>query len=1462
MSGSSRDNSECSSVFHDPIPALAFRTSPQDLQNALKDAEKNSDRSSVSSKATGLGSVKEIEELITNLKKENFNLKLRIYFLEEKLGVNFTLDEDNAIKKNIELNVEIAILQKELQEKHDLLCQAVKAMELEEEEHKKFLEQKEAQLTKYEQQIEDLRSQLTDTNSSQRSEQTSILFSRELLSNSDSFKDLKERCFELEQELAVEKETNASLQLLLAQKEDLKERVETLEKFNEESNQCRIELEEKLKKAAEELQSLTKKASKAEQMADEFKSQVDDLKKKMSSLKSEAEKERKRAERHKTHGEARTADLESDNEKLKQKLHETVQKLEEARADAARQHHLAVPSRKSERRGASPTDRDRVSDTRPESPRRSAQANAQSLPLSPSASNISSPERLDVSQLEQLLLGAGESATVHQILDAVARLKEDYASQRKVIVKLKGEQVKACEIIKNLIEARKKDSEKIATLERYNPKNDKENVDNLKLKTTERKVELRLSASGCNVESSMADSPGEDLADHYKALCDDLETKIDLLKATLEAKDQQLDYLQTELKGARQILVEKDNQLVDLEFKLVSNENGDAIAAKEREIERLETELKKCNCYLQEIVNKELWEKNREIEKMHSKQTGAAEVAKLKKELKEKNAQLKTLTEKIGELELDGVGGGDTRGNGPVSKSDVIMQTEDVVDNQLLTYKQLYQESLEISSALSHRLQELAVFLDSLLKQKSVLGFLGSYKNKRIKELIDNSLELSKSFAMSFMGSPEESLAQLTNITALLNGSAFDDLSINLDDESIISINPGQVTLTYQSHLYKHGASEGQEQVINALREQIANLQCELKLRDNELNKMSVHNSGPQSSDHTDQELEPVKLTKSKQFCDIHSESEDWSEPDMLVSKQRIGLNNTMPNLVFKRGDMSTDDSLNDNVATSRNNRTLSDLYQQNQKLQMKNGELEKSKNAFESVVHQLRQEIDKSEQSRLQYIQKIAELTATLDQVRHTKQQLMESTQKKDKDTLNTINELELEKQSLKKAAATFEAEANVAREELKMAEQKLQRLNEDWDQFKDQLKTEYQKSLDAAHNVVRELELKIQRYDLEYVPKADLERIEGDLNEKLSEIGKLKRLILEYEEKLRGYDEYRKLEQKLKDMEVMYQENYVKKTELEKTKAELENNLSQIETLKTSLCECREKLRETEEMDKDLKQKLNMMHSQCAELEMRNTKLNHQVATLENELLTVEEKEATMQRQFKDIQTEIETLRTNFQQQVASLSAQKSKLEVRNSELEYSNAELHNRLAKVQSRSGYSDRHNFTMPSSFMYASQRHLDEDLAGTRGNMHQQQGNDDVERLEANSSPDLGIESDHGRFSSLEANVPRTVMQTVQITESMNNLLDADNNKIDAALVCANETCVQKLLTLEKDNQELRRKILRMRRTLEETANQLARANQRKKQVEKSICKQIHQTSEVLRKAKANLDSGSESDFLK
>lgn len=79
---------------------------------------------------------------------------------------------------------------------------------------------------------------------------------------------------------------------------------------------------------------------------------------------------------------------------------------------------------------------------------------------------------------------------------------------------------------------------------------------------------------------------------------------------------------------------------------------------------------------------------------------------------------------------------------------------------------------------------------------------------------------------------------------------------------------------------------------------------------------------------------------------------------------------------------------------------------------------------------------------------------------------------------------------------------------------------------------------------------------------------------------------------------------------------------------------------------------------------------------------------------------------------------------------------------------------------------------------------------------------------------------------------------------------------------ANELCCAKTKEIINENSDLRRRLLRTRRALEETVTQLTMANQRKKQVEKAICKQIHKTSQVLRVAKANLNSGSETDLSK
>jgi ribosomal protein L29 len=50
--------------------------------------------------------MKEYEDQLSHLKKENFNLKLRIYFLEERMGhMSSADDKEDPVKKNIELKV-------------------------------------------------------------------------------------------------------------------------------------------------------------------------------------------------------------------------------------------------------------------------------------------------------------------------------------------------------------------------------------------------------------------------------------------------------------------------------------------------------------------------------------------------------------------------------------------------------------------------------------------------------------------------------------------------------------------------------------------------------------------------------------------------------------------------------------------------------------------------------------------------------------------------------------------------------------------------------------------------------------------------------------------------------------------------------------------------------------------------------------------------------------------------------------------------------------------------------------------------------------------------------------------------------------------------------------------------------------------------------------------------------------
>ncbi|KAJ8011612.1 hypothetical protein DPEC_G00060060 [Dallia pectoralis] len=73
--------------------------------------------------------LREFEQHLNDLKKENFSLKLRIYFLEERIQQKYEDSSDNVYRTNIELKVEVESLKQELQEKQDLLDKALSTAE-------------------------------------------------------------------------------------------------------------------------------------------------------------------------------------------------------------------------------------------------------------------------------------------------------------------------------------------------------------------------------------------------------------------------------------------------------------------------------------------------------------------------------------------------------------------------------------------------------------------------------------------------------------------------------------------------------------------------------------------------------------------------------------------------------------------------------------------------------------------------------------------------------------------------------------------------------------------------------------------------------------------------------------------------------------------------------------------------------------------------------------------------------------------------------------------------------------------------------------------------------------------------------------------------------------------------------------------------------------------------------------
>ncbi|XP_056012294.1 golgin subfamily A member 4-like isoform X5 [Ostrea edulis] len=197
--------------------------------------------------------MKEYDTQITDLKKENFNLKLRIYFMEERMQQRLG-DGDDVFKFNIELKVEVETLKKELKEKQELLQKASEAIEAfsakREEDMQEVHEEMEKEMCDIRQKLEEeVESKKKEVEASQKSLQeathqlTDLEYRNEQLlmeirhldqSKEIQMQSLKEDLVaqnrELTAQIAENQKNLAEMDHILKIKEDLEVKVESMEK--------------------------------------------------------------------------------------------------------------------------------------------------------------------------------------------------------------------------------------------------------------------------------------------------------------------------------------------------------------------------------------------------------------------------------------------------------------------------------------------------------------------------------------------------------------------------------------------------------------------------------------------------------------------------------------------------------------------------------------------------------------------------------------------------------------------------------------------------------------------------------------------------------------------------------------------------------------------------------------------------------------------------------------------------------------------------------------------------------------------------------------------------------------------------------------------------------------------------------------------------------------------------------
>ncbi|XP_015517212.2 centrosomin isoform X2 [Neodiprion lecontei] len=626
---------------------------------------------------TGGRTMKEYEDQLGMLKKENFNLKLRIYFLEERMGIT-SADED-AIKKNIELKVEVESLRKELIEKQDLLSQAAKAFELIEKQketssrnqtqYQRSLDLERERIAELEKELEEYKEKLADTSAYYKEEYG--ITPEESIENKEKLHQMEELVVALEVEVkqitsSLEEERNWGLELE-SERDQLKERLEaevqlregSIEQRNQEIDQLRErvkQLEEQIFKWESLSQQQKSELLEKDRIIKEKSLQLEERLRSCDELTNDCEKRKKQVD-------SLRASVKTRDDALIELTNKHKSLLSQFECNSTKLKTCSPPR--------SPTTPNSVDDFHLQTTMgqrlscvRSLDKKNTSVDWEPNKEKSSRHSSQDLEERDSEMKRHQEANK--QLTLKLCNTQKTVEAADQKYKKLTMDHEKALKTIQGFFERQQQLEDKLVKKDR---------------KLMELEVELsRLRSQDCtksnrrvpsarrDLTSEMSDDPERDPCNQQRfeemeSKINDLRVQIDTIKAEKSKLEMQIQAesqeVQEQLKDREQKIVslesEKNTIRVELTEKVVeldklkeaynqaslkieescrTNELGDEyslreelllknalIEEKDKKIEQLSKELQIRTQNLQKLVNTELWSKNKEIAKLHNHMT-------------------------------------------------------------------------------------------------------------------------------------------------------------------------------------------------------------------------------------------------------------------------------------------------------------------------------------------------------------------------------------------------------------------------------------------------------------------------------------------------------------------------------------------------------------------------------------------------------------------------------------------------------------------------------------------------------------------------------------------------------------------------------------------------------------------------------------------------------------------------